>query len=83
MRYPRSRGARVNREAADDALMAEGLPPITRRKVPPDAWDDLLVSEIRGQAWARKARAAPPDPARLRAVFVPLDLDSLRKGIRG
>jgi hypothetical protein len=56
MRRPRSKVARINREAADDALCAEGLAPLQRRKVPPDAWDDLLVSYWRGQEWARRIR---------------------------
>jgi hypothetical protein len=50
---------RAEREltASDDAIRAEGYTPTKQRQaVPPNAWDDLVVSYRRGQAWSRDTK---------------------------
>jgi hypothetical protein len=43
--------------ASDDAIRAEGYAPARQRQaVPPNAWDDIVVSYRRGQAWARDTK---------------------------
>ena len=56
MRNPRHLSAERGIEATDLDLKAEGLPIPHRKAIPPNAWDDLLVSTLRGQPWHRKWR---------------------------
>lgn len=51
------RRAKREIERADDAIRAEGFNPRPRKAIPADPWDDLLVSEYRGQAWCRREKA--------------------------
>ncbi|WP_281280563.1 hypothetical protein [Rhodanobacter lindaniclasticus] len=39
---------------ADDAIAETGIPTRNRRAIPPNAYDDLMVSHRRGQVWARR-----------------------------
>lgn len=54
MRNPRHKRAERQIAMADDAMQSEGVTPRNRRAIPPNAYDDLLVSTIRGQAWSRR-----------------------------
>jgi hypothetical protein len=56
MRTPRHVRAERQIAMADDELASNGIHPRTRKAIPPNAWDDLIVSTIRGQAWARRNR---------------------------
>ena len=54
MRTPRHIRAKRQIEQTDDALTDEQINVPHRKAIPPDDWDDLFVSTIRGQAWSRK-----------------------------
>jgi len=55
MRRPRHKRALRELESSRDALEGEDLPiHATRQAIPPTDWDDLLVSDIRGQQWSRQ-----------------------------
>ncbi len=58
MRYPRHKSAERGIEAAAFDIRESGqlpvLPASNRKAIPPNAWDDLIVSQWRGQKWARK-----------------------------
>ena len=53
MRSPSSIRAERELRATDADMKAEGLRVPTRRPIPPNDWDDLVVSYRRGQEWAR------------------------------
>lgn len=38
---------------ADDSLRSEGITPPQRKAIPPDDYDDLPISYLRGQSWSR------------------------------
>jgi hypothetical protein len=55
MRRPRHKRALLELESSLDALTDEDLPiHATRQAIPPTDWDDLFVSYMRGQEWARR-----------------------------
>ena len=58
MRTPRHKSAERGLEAATFAIRESDQLPVkpasNRKAIPPNAWDDLIVSQWRGQKWARK-----------------------------
>jgi hypothetical protein len=55
MRRPRHKCALRELEASHDAMEDEDLTiHSTRQAIPPTDWDDLFVSYMRGQEWARR-----------------------------
>lgn len=55
MRSPRHKRARVQAAAVADPELEGIVRGVVKQ--PPDAWDDLLVSQWRGQEWARRPNA--------------------------
>jgi hypothetical protein len=58
MRQPK--GKQAERKRIEAAALEYGDARIvghkTRKAIPPDSYEDLLVSDVRGQAWARANR---------------------------
>ena len=54
MRRPKHMRAERELAMADDAIAETGIPARNRKAIPPNAYDDLIVSHRRGQDWARK-----------------------------
>ena len=54
MRSPKHIHAERQLADADDELRNEGIVPRHRKAIPPNAYDDLLVSQWRGQSWSKR-----------------------------
>ena len=54
MRSPRHVRAERELAASADDLAENEITARNRKPIPPNAWDDLIVSHWRGQAWARR-----------------------------
>lgn len=53
MRTPKSNRAKVYEDDPDNEHLTRHR---NRRSIPPDDWDDLLVSDFRGQKWYRQEK---------------------------